>query len=209
MATIEHVITGGWSTESGPKAPTIARGNTVEVPWLVNAENIVYLHDGWFQKMPGASNVNGTATGATDHVNGIFDYWRSGTSGAPAQQRVLYSGTAVYTESGGTLTSIITGLTASQRPWFDVVNDDLIIAFSGADVPRLWDQTTAANLGGSPPNFAFHVEHKTRTFAAGVATNQSRLYYTVANNHEDWTGSGSGSIDIYPDDGDEIGRAHV
>lgn len=205
MPTIQHVIEGGWSTEAGPKAPTLVRGqDTVVVPWLITAENLVYLKDGWFQKMPGAANVNGTATGASDHVNGIFDYWRSGTSGTPTQQRVIYAGSAVYTESSGTLTSRISGLVAAQRPWFEVMNDVLVLAFSGADVPRTWDQTTAANLGGSPPNFGFHTNHKTRMFAAGVATNQSRLYYSVADNQANWTGTGSGSIDVYPDDGDVI-----
>lgn len=205
MATIQHALEGGWSTEAGPKAPTIVRGqDMIAVPWLVTAENIVYLRDGWFQKMPGATNVNSSATGASDNVNGIFDYWRSGTLGAPAQQRVIYSGTAVYTESSGVLTSIISGLVAAQRPWFEVMRDTLVMAFSGTDVPRTWDQTTAANLGGSPPNFGFHVSHKTRMFAAGVATNQSRLYYSAANNEADWTGAGSGSIDVTPDDGDVI-----
>src|SRR3990167_2449288 len=151
MPIIQHVIEGGWSTEAGPKAPTIARAaDMIAVPWLVTAENIVYLKDGWFAKMPGAANVNGTTMGATYHVNGIFDYFRSGTAGAPAQQRVVYSGDEVFTESSGTMTSIISGLVTAQRPWFEVMNDILIIAFSGADVPRTWDQTTAANLGGSP-----------------------------------------------------------
>ena len=205
MPTVQHLIEGGWSTESGPKAPTLVRGEqTISVPWLVTAENIIYLRDGWFQKMPGAANVNGTATGASDHVNGIFDYWRSGIAGTPVQQRVIYSGTQVYTESSGTLTSIATGLTASLRPWFEVMNDLLVIAFSGNTAPRSWDQTTFQNLAGSPPNFAFHVNHKTRMFAAGVATNQSRLYYTVVDNPANWTGAGSGSIDVYPDDGDVI-----
>ena len=202
---LQHVIEGGWSTEAGPKAPTIVRGEaTVAVPWLNAAENVVYLKDGWFQKMPGAANVNGTTTGASDHVNGCYDYWRSGTGGTPTQQRVIYAGTAVYTEASGTLTARITGLVAAQRPWFEVMNDVLVLAFSGADVPRTWDQTTAATLGGSPPNFGFHTNHKTRMFAAGVATNQSRLYYTVADNQANWTGAGSGSIDVYPDDGDVI-----
>lgn len=205
MPTIQHTIEGGWSTEAGPKAPTLVRGEQlVSVPWLVTAENIVYLRDGWFQKMPGAANVNGTTTGATDTVGGVFDYWRSGTGGTPAQQRIVYAGTQVYRESSGTLTSIATGLVADARPWFEVMNDLLVIAFSGADVPRSWDQTTFQNLAGSPPNFAFHVNHKTRMFAAGVATNQSRLYYSIVDNPANWTGAGSGSIDVYPDDGDVI-----
>lgn len=205
MALFQHAITGGWSTEQGPAAPTALVGrNTITVPFLVTGENIVYELDGWPRKMPGASNVNGTATGATDNVNGIFDYWRSGTGGSPTQQRVIYSGDEVFTESSGTLTSRISGLVTAQRPWFEVMNDDLVIAFSGTDVPRVWDQTAAANLGGSPPNFGFHTFHKDRMFAAGVASNQSRLYYSASANHEDWTGAGSGSIDVHPDGGDVI-----
>ena len=204
-------IDGGWSTDFGPSAPFNVKGTgvagevLVSVPWLVEAQNLVYNLDGWPQKMPGASNVNATATGASDHVTGIFDYWRSRNAGNPAQQRLLYAGTAIYSESGGTLTAIKTGLEAETMPWFEVMNDECVIATtSTTDVPMVWDQTTFANLAGSPPNFAIFEVHKGRMFAAGVDTNKSRLYYTALNNHEDWTGSGSGSIDVAADDGDQI-----
>mgnify|MGYP001562298782 FL=1 len=211
MAHVALAIDGGWTTDSGPSAPYLVKSQdafgipTLSVPWLMEAQNVVFATDGWPQKMPGASNVNGTATGATDHVNGVFDYWKSNTSGAQTQQRIVYAGTQIYSESSGTLTSRKTGLEAARMPWFEVMNDDLVIATSSAvDVPMAWDQTTFANLGGSPPNFAFHVVHKGRMWAAGVFSNKSRVYYSVLDAHEDWTGAGSGSIDVAPDDGDVI-----
>ena len=199
-------LEGGLNLEAGPSVPAVVReGNIIPVPWLVLVENVVYNFDGWPQKMPGASNVNSTATGAAHHVNGLFDYWRSGSGATAVQQRIVYSDTQIYSESAGVLTSIKTGLEASMMPWFEVMNDVLVIATSSStDVPMTWNQTTFANLGGSPPNFDFHVEHKGRMWAAGVDANKSRLYYTVSGNQADWTGSGSGSIDVTPDDGDVI-----
>ena len=204
-------IDGGYNGEAGPSVPHLLKAEDpvgtqiLSVPYLIEAQNIVFNADGWPQKMPGASNVNGTATGATDDVTGIFDYWRSGTGTSQAQQRVIVAGTQIYTESGGTLTSIGTGFEDAVMPWFEVVNDSLIItSTSPTDVPQTWNQTTLANLGGSPPNFDIDTFHKTRTWAAGADSNKSRLYYSAADTAADWTGAGSGSIDIAPDDGDVI-----
>lgn len=203
MAIVALDIDGGWNTEQGPSAPFRLKGTgaaeeiLVSVPWLVEAQNVVYSLDGWPRKMPGASNVNATATGASDHVMGLVDYWRQQTSGSPTQQRIVYSGTALYREAGGTLTAIKTGLEAQKMPWFEVMNDELVFAStSTVDVPQAYDQIAVANLGGSPPRFAFHVKHKNRMFAAGVVTAKFRLYYSALDNHEDWIGAGSGSIDL-------------
>src|SRR3990167_9027519 len=173
---IALAIDGGYNTEAGPSAPFRMKSDEVaSVPWLIEAQNVIYNLDGWPQKMPGASNVNGTASGASDAVMGIFDYWRSQSSGSPTQQRVIYSGTQFYTESGGTLTSIATGFESGKMPAFEIMNGVLVIATSSdVDVPRTWNQTTFANLGGSPPLFHFHVQHKDRMFAAGVAPHQTR-----------------------------------
>jgi hypothetical protein len=202
-------VGGGWSTELGPSArlalpstATAVANPILSVPFLVAAEHCVYNLDGWPQKMPGAVRVNASATGASDHVTGIFDYWNA----AGTQRKVIYSGTAIYSEDGsGTLTSIATGLEADKMPWAEVMNDTLVLAStSNVDVPSTWDQTTFAALGGTPPNFAFHVQHKDRMWAAGVLANPSRLYYSVLGTPADWIGAGSGSIDIAPNDGDSI-----
>jgi hypothetical protein len=208
---LPHSVDGGYNTEAGPSAPHAVRENgSISVPYLTRANNIVWTLDGWFRKMPGAENVNSTATGASDHVIGIFDYWRSQTSGDPTQQRIVVAGTQIYRESSGTMTSIQTGIEAQRMPWFEVANDVLLIATtSTTDVPWTWNQTTFANLGGSPPNFSFMVNHKNHIFAAGVESAKSRLYYSangasVAAYHADWSHSSSGSIDVAPDDGDVI-----
>lgn len=201
------VIDGGWSTERGPSAGfPIDQAGMVHVPFLVDAENLVYTADGWVRKMPGASRVNTVTTGATDAVMGIFDYIRSGTGVSTVQKRVIYAGTAIYKDDAdGVWDSLKTGLEANRMPWFEVMNDILVMATdSTVDVPQAYDQTTIADLGGSPPNFAFHVEHRGRMWASGVAANKSRLYYSALDNPQDWTGAGSGSIDIAPDDGDQI-----
>jgi hypothetical protein len=205
MATIPVLIGGGVSTEAGPSYAAAPSDAGLSVPWLIDCNNAVFNLDGWPQKAPGAAKVNSSTTGASDHVLGMYDYWKSGTSGSPTQQRIIYSGTAFYRESGGTLTSIATGWESGKMPWFEVVNDDLIVTTtSTVDVPSTWDQSSFGALGGTPPNFSVAVYHKTRTFAFGVPSAQSRLYYTVAENHEDWVGAGSGAIDIAPNDGSVI-----
>lgn len=206
LQVVEIIPGGGLSTEAGPLvhvAPD-AEGHIV-LPYLIECQNAIFDTDGWPRKAPGASKVNSSATGASDAVLGIFDYWKSGTSGSPAQQRLVYSGTALYRESSGTMTSITTGLESGKMPWFAVINDDCVFSTtSTVDVPGVWDQSTYAALGGSPPNFSVCFEHRGRAWAFGAPGAQSRLYYSVQDNHEDWTGSGSGSIDIAPNDGSVI-----
>jgi hypothetical protein len=100
---------------------------------------------------------------------------------------------------------MFTGMNTTSIPNYDTFDDLLIISSSSsADLPRSWDGTTAQLLAGSPPNFSFSVHHKNHQFAAGVFTNPSRLYFCVPLNPEDWTNTGSGSIDIDPNDGDMI-----
>lgn len=200
-------IDGGWNTEAGSSAGTrMSSQTTISVAWLLTADNIVYSLDGWPRKMPGASRVNTLTTGSTSHIMGVFDYWRSTASGDPVQKRVIHSGTDIYKDDAdGVWDSLSLTLEADKMPWYEVMNDKLVIASTSiVDVPQSYDQSTIANLSAGAPNFAFHAYHKTRMWAAGVDTNKSRLYYTVASNEADWAGSGSGSIDISPDDGDVI-----
>lgn len=200
-------IDGGYNTEAGPSAGFRANeAGVVSVPWLTRANNVTFSLDGWPRKMPGASKVNSSATGATDHVMGIFDYWKSTTSGDLVQKRLIYSGTDILKDDAdGIFDSLSLTLEADKMPWFEVFDDKCIMAStSTVDVPQTYDQSTIANLGGTPPNFSIFTEHKDRMWAAGVDALKSRLYYSVLSSAADWTGSGSGSIDISPDDGDVI-----
>ena len=200
---------GGWATDLGPAFGGGTSEGVIVVPFLVDGQDLFYELDGGPHKLWGATKLNSTAiteTGTAQPVNGMFDYWRMGTSGTAVQRRICAAGTKILKEDlDGVWDDLFTGLEDDKIPSFCVFDDILIISTDSAvDVPRSWDQTTAQNLAGTPPNFAFAVEHKNHVFAAGVWANPSRLYYSQPLDPEDWTSAGSGSIDISPDDGDRI-----
>lgn len=203
-------LAGGWATDFGPVFSGAPQGHALVLPWLQTAENVVFDRSGWPRTVGGTTRVNAAAVteGASvaQTFEGIFDYWKQGTAGSETQDRVAVVGTKYMKEDvDGTWDQIVASKETGKQPAFTVFKDDLIISTtSTTDVPYVWDQSSGANLGGSPPNFAFSVEHKNRVFAAGVAANMSRLYYCEHLDHEDWTGAGAGSIDVAPDDGDRI-----
>ena len=204
---ITHKFGGGWATDFGPTAYNSPDQNgQMIVPFLKDARNIVYEFDGGVHKAPGTDNLNGSALESGAAVRGITDYWRQGTVDSAAQRRVIHISTKIKADQGdGIFADIFTGMNSSSIPQYSTFDDLLIIGSSAtADLPRSWDQTTAQNLTGSPPNFSFSVSHKNHQFGAGVFTNPSRLYFSRPLDPEDWTGTGSGSIDIDPSDGDMI-----
>ena len=203
---VTHTFAGGWATDYGQTVYTApGQDGRMPIPFLPDARNLFYEFDGGPHKFGGTTAHNATV-GASTEIYGLYDYWRQGVSGTAVQRRVIHAGTSIYQDAGGaTFSSLFTGLTDAAVPCYTTFNDLLIISSdAAADVPRSWDQSTAQNLAGTPPTFAFSTEHAGRCWAAGVVTNPSRLYYSVAGNPEDWTGVGSGSLDISISDGDMI-----
>lgn len=204
---VRHLFNGGWATDFGPTTDAVPdQGGILRLPFLLNAENIIYEFDGGPHKVPGTTRLNSSALESGADIKGLFDAWFTGTGGSPAQHRICHVNTVIMKDDGdGSFSNIFTGLQTDKIPDYTMFEDLLIIASdSTVDVPRSWDATTAQNLAGSPPNFAFSVAHQNRVFAAGDAANPSRLYYSRLLNAEDWTGAGSGTIDIDPSDGDSI-----
>jgi hypothetical protein len=203
---VRHLFGGGWATDFGPMfdGSPDASGQIL-IPFLITAQNVLYELDGGPHKKPGTSKLNGSALESGAAVMGLVDYWIIGTGGNPTQRRVVVVGTKVYADNAdGSFSEILSGMTSGSVPSFAVIDDILIIADDSGNAPKSYDGTTAGNLAGSPPNFAFCVYHKGRAWAGGNPANPSRLYYSVLGNPEDWTGSGSGSIDIDKDDGDVL-----
>jgi len=209
---IQHTFAGGWATAFGPFAPVAPdENNTVKIPFLSEAKNVLFELDGGPHKSPGTVKLNSSAVTGTTNIRGIFDYWKQGTGGSPTQKRVVHSGTEIYKDdadgSFASLTGAIADLSTTAVPNYETFDDLLIIASdatSVADIPYSWDQSTFQALAGSPPNFAFSVRHKNALFASGVEANPSRLYFSDNLNPEVWSGGTSGSIDIDPNDGDHI-----
>lgn len=210
----EISIVGGWATDFGPNfsgqiADQAKQEREIRLPFLVDAENNIYELDGGVRKLWGATKLNSTAiteSSTAQTVMGLFDYWRQGTGGSETQKRIAHAGTKILKEDlDGTWDDLKTGLESGKIPDYTVADDILIMATdSNTDVPQSWDQTTLQDLAGSPPNFSFSEFHKNRAWAAGVASNPSRLFFSALLDPEDWNGSGSGSIDIDPSDGDMI-----
>jgi len=203
---LRHVFDGGWATDFGPSSDVVPDGTIVRVPFLVDADNVIYELDGAPHKAPGASRLNSSALESGADVMGIYDYWISGTSGSATQHRIVHVGTKIKKDDAdGSFTDLFTGLESGKVPDYTTFDDLLIMASdSTVDVPKSWDGTTAQNLAGSPPNFAFSTVHKNRVWAAGDAANPSTLYYSGYVDPTNWTGLGSGEIQISPDDGDSI-----
>ena len=205
--TIRHFFGGGWATDYGPTVDVSPdQSGKVVIPFLVDAENVLFELDGGPHEIGGTTKLNSVVLASGAAVTGLYDYWRSGTAGAPTRRRVLHAGTVIMNDADdGTFSNLFTGLESGVVPCYSTFDDLLIISSdSTTDVPRSWDQTTAQNLAGTPPRFSFSCSHKNRLWAAGVHTLPSRLYYSANVDPEDWAGVGSGSIDIDPNDGDII-----
>ena len=222
---LSHRVVGGWARDFGSMIQaTIDASGFVEVPFLLDAENVLYRLDGGLVKSFGTQklveidpafvsggvldsfNLDTDFLGIGSEIKGLFDYWRTGTGGTSTQHRIIYEGGRISKDDAdGVFDTIFGGLSVDAVPSFAVLEDILVIATDVAgEVPKSWDGTTPQDLAGSPPDFAFVETHKNRMWAAGVDANSSRLYYSALLNAEDWTGSGSGSIDIDPRDGDRI-----
>jgi len=202
---------GGWATDYGPTFTGAPQGNALAVPFLLRADNVSYELDGAPHKI-GGSTVYGTRldeSGSGVSVQGLYDYWLQGTAGSETQNYIAYAGTRLLrsTNLSGTWTSIKTGLESGKEPCFETFKALMIWAStSTVDSPQSWDGAAAStqNLGATAPRFSMMVKHKNLLFAAGVATQPSRLYFSDTLDPTTWSGGASGSIDIDPDDGDRI-----
>jgi len=204
---IRHLFAGGWATDFGPSAVAAVPNDVgfVAIPFLVDAEDCTYELDGGPHKALGTVRLNSSALESGATVKGLVDFWSIGTLGTPTQRRVIHVGTTIQADSAdGNFSSIKTGLVADAVPNYSTFDDLLIIASDGSDVPLSYDGTTLQNLAGSPPNFAFSVKHKNFHWAAGIDATPSRLHFSQQLNPEAWTGGTSGTIDIDPNDGDQI-----
>ena len=206
--TLRHTLEGGWATDFGPMVMTPPQQDgSILVPFLADAQNMEYVMPRGVRKIGGTAVLNSATLGsATTNVMGLHDYWRMGTSGTPTRKKICHAGTVLYADNDDNVfASIATGLEADKVPFYCQFYDKLVISSnSTVDVPLLYDQTTCAALTGSPPAFQFSCHHVQRLWAAGVAGAPSTVYYTGIGDETNWSGAGSGSIDVQPGDGDKI-----
>ena len=203
---ITHRFSGGWATDLG-KLVTGLPTETADflIPYALEAQNIFWQLDGGFRKIGGTGPI-GDQLESGDVVYGVYDYWKTGTTGSHTQRKICHVSTKIKQDQGNnTWTDLKTGLEDNKHPSYATFDDLLIIASeSTVDVPMSWDQSTFQNLAGTPPNFAFSCKHRAHHWASGVVSTPSSVYYSVPNDPEDWASAASGSIVCDPGDGDEV-----
>lgn len=187
---------------------------------LVLADNTLFSQDMARRKRPGLLYFDASAIGSSVKIMAGIDYWANVANVKTQREVVVTNEPGIYSFTPGGVRTALTLKSGSaalvggfEQVSMEVMNEDLIIAFDNTTTPKKWDNQTGTeyeDLGGTPPNFSFCRKHINRLFAAGVAANKDRLYYSSTDNHEEWNGAGdSGAIDIFPGDGDPEGLTGI
>lgn len=194
-------IGGGWQTE---------KIYSPQIDFLRRAENIVYNLQGAIKKRPPMTHHSSVALHGPAY--GMFDFWRSGITGSPTEKFIVRIGDDIsyYSDSEWTLihSPAITSLNIPMD--FAIMGDKCVIGFANDAQPLQWDQGNTwsgmPELSGCGNSWMFEKYHD-HIFAAGNPAYPSRVYISVPLVHRDsidFTGTGSTTIDIDPDDGDQI-----
>ena len=171
------------------------------------------------RKEGGAEKVNASALGGGAVVVSGIDWFP--TPGVQHTVVFLSDGSVLRDAGGGTFgTTMITGLTnvRDPPPLFLPVGGEAVgakrrlLLFSAVNQVQVsadpWSTFGAVGApaadwaGGTFPTFG--VQHAFRVFAGGNANDPHRLYYSTTTSHSDWTGAGSGTLSIYPGEGERL-----
>lgn len=169
------------------------------------------------RKEGGASKYNSSAITGAPSVIGGYDWWP--TSGVQRMVVVLSDGKIKKDIGDGSFsTTLASGLSvsnvlpifveggkeaaASNRKLFIFTGLNQVQVLSGDGATTAAIATPPADWAGSFPSFGFN--HEGRVWGAGNPNDPHRVYYSTAGNHEDMTGAGSGSISVYPGEGERL-----
>lgn len=174
-------------------------------------KNIVLKPGGGFRQRFGDTAFNSSAMTAGKGVVGLGYY--KPISGV--EYLMAICDTKIYkSEMDGTMddiTGAVVITTGDNNLWTFSQMNDLAIFVGGAPNPPIkWNATgNAAVLAGSPPSGKFGFQVNNRFFIGSTAANPSRIAWTILANPEDWSGTGSGTADIWTNDGDILTAAAV
>jgi len=184
---------------------------------LLVADSITF-EDGTLRKIGGASKYNSTAlTGAPSVIAGHDWFPTAGTQ----RMVIVTSDGKIYKDSGGKdfATTLKTGLTVSSVvPIFVeggaevAANNRKLFIFTEKNVVQVLsaDGATTSDITTPPADWSganqpiFGLNHEDRIWGGGNANDPHRLYYSIVADHEDFAGSGSGTIAIFPGEGERL-----
>jgi len=142
-------------------------------------------------------------TGGT-RISGLFEY----NSANGDSDKIAMSDGKLYRITGG-VASLNTDFTWTSSDAFEAVRlFDFSYISNGIDIMKKYNGTNITDVTSSITG-AHPVIFKNRQYLAGNTSNSSRLYYSTPVDPGDFSGTGSGFVDISPSDGDEIKRLVV
>lgn len=193
--------------------------------FLLRAENVTY-EAGTVQGEGGASKYNSSAITGAPSVLGGHD-WNH--DGGTQRMVVMTSGGKLLKDSGGGTfaTELATGLNATDSAGDPVVpvfaeggkeaaaNNRKLFIFTGRNAVQVLsaDGATTAAIATPPADWTgtsqpkFGLSHEGRMWGGGNSNDPHRLYYSTTGTHEDFTGAGSGSIALFPGEGEGLVHA--
>lgn len=183
---------------------------------LVYAFNVCY-QGGAIRKEGGASKYTPSALSGTPSIIAGTD-WRY--DGVTQRSIIVTSAGDILKDSGTGAygTTLKSGLTVSDvSPRFCeagkevAANNRKLFIFTGKNAVQVLsaDGATTSDLATPPADWtagkpSFGTPHEGRIWAGGNTNDPHRLYYSTTTNHEDFTGAGSGSLSIYPGEGERL-----
>lgn len=195
--------------------------NEVPIDALIDADTVTF-EDGTIRKEGGAIKYNSTAVSGTPSILGGYDWDHDGNT----QKSIIVTdaGTILKDDGAGDYTAVTlaSGLSVSANtsPVFAeggkesaAINRKLFIATGTNQVQVLSADGATTSALTTPPadwsaNFPTVVfNHVGRMWGCGNSNDSHRLYYSTVNDHEDFTGAGSGTLAIHPGDGEAIVHA--
>lgn len=169
------------------------------------------------QKEGGAAKYNSSAISGAPAILGGWDFWPS--SGVQRMVVLTSDGKLLKdTGSGAFGTTLKSGLnTTGIVPVFveggieAAGNDRKLFVFTGSNKVQVLaaDGATTHDITTPPADWgsAFPTTgtiHESRLMGAGNSNDPHRVYYSTAGDQEDFTGAGSGTISVYPGEGERI-----
>jgi len=177
----------------------------------VDLDGEVLVKDG------GAIKLNAVALGSPSKVAAGLSW--SPTPSTPNDVVFLGNGQLRKDTGAGTFATLLATLSAPSLfpPYLMPCGGEAVgsprrlFIFSESNQVQVINGTgnTAAAISGPPADWAasfpiFGVQHSNRVFGGGNANDPHRLYYSTTANHQDFVGAGSGTLAIFPGEGDQI-----
>lgn len=186
---------------------------------LIDALNVSFA-SGALTRDGGAAHLNATALTGTPLVIGGFDWFPT-----PATQRTiaLTADGAAYKDTGGGVFGVTL---ASSKLWTSAsipvfaeggkeaaANNAKLFIFTGQEQVQVLsaDGATTADIaaGTRPADWAasfpvWGANHENRMWGGGNSNSPHRAYFSVSTDFEDFTAAGSGSLNVFPGEGQRL-----